>query len=138
MTPEASQRQVLRLAVATVRSAPAWACLLAGTALTCAVSSRFAAPFPAPGLTDRTVAGAAFFVVTAAACLLYCRLDTRPGSWPRALVGGVIFFIGACVVYSIARHEAVLVPYSALFCLPGAALGGAAGLALRRQGGAPL
>lgn len=133
MIPEPSRKQGLRrLAAAMDLSAPAWACLLAGIALTCAVSSRFAAPFAAPGLTDRTAAGAVLFVVTAAPCLLYCRLDTRPGSWPRALAAGVIFFIAACVVYSIARHEAVLVPFSALFCLPGAALGGAVGASLRR------
>lgn len=96
--------------------------------LTGALAFDFASPYAVPGLEARAGAGSAFFGVAALAALAYCWRRHGPERWAKSLLAGCLMLATAAAAYSLARHEAVLLPFSALFCLPGAALGGLAGL----------
>jgi protein-S-isoprenylcysteine O-methyltransferase Ste14 len=78
----------------------------------------------------RLITSTAFCVLAGALGYTYCSIHPHPASWARCVAGAAMFLLLGSLLFSVVRHDFILIPFPFLFCLPGAALGGAWALSL--------
>jgi hypothetical protein len=107
-----------------------WSLVVLCLLLTGGLACWFASPYPIPGVRRKATAGGAFFCVAVTVAFVHCFRRSERGRWTNTLVFGFLMLAAAAIGYSLVRHQTVLVPFPALFALPGVVLGGAAGEAV--------